>query len=116
MVGYILSPHPDYQYHFSLDHATIDPPFHTNHPYPRIAMDPNNPRETWSRIQKAISRASQQPGGKAPKGVLGGGATLILLGAAWVTFNSAIFNGAENFVFLEADWNGDDGLRGRAFG
>ncbi|KAL0640236.1 Prohibitin-2, subunit of the prohibitin complex (Phb1p-Phb2p) [Maublancomyces gigas] len=55
-------------------------------------MDPNNPRETWSRIQKAISRASQQPGGKAPKGVLGGGATLILLGAAWVTFNSAIFN------------------------
>lgn len=59
-------------------------------------MDPNNPRETWSRIQKAISRASQQPGGKAPKGVLGGGATLILLGAAWVTFNSAIFNGAGN--------------------
>lgn len=56
-------------------------------------MDPNNPREAWNRIQRAISRA-QQPGGKvAPKGVLGGGAALLLLGGAFITFNSAIFNG-----------------------
>lgn len=57
-------------------------------------MDPNNPREAWSRIQSAISRASQQGGGRgAPKGVLGGGAALALLGGAFITFNSAIFNG-----------------------
>ncbi|KAI5838356.1 band 7 family-domain-containing protein [Morchella snyderi] len=56
-------------------------------------MDPNNPREAWARIQSAISRASQQGGGRgAPKGVLGGGAALALLGGAFITFNSAIFN------------------------
>jgi prohibitin 2 len=58
-------------------------------------MDPNNPREAWSRIQSAIARAQQQGGGRGrpPKGVLGGGAALLLLGAAALTFNSAIFNG-----------------------
>ncbi|KAH8155118.1 uncharacterized protein LAJ45_00127 [Morchella importuna] len=55
-------------------------------------MDPNNPREAWSRIQSAISRAQQGGGRGAPKGVLGGGAALALLAGAFITFNSAIFN------------------------
>ncbi|CAZ83197.1 unnamed protein product [Tuber melanosporum] len=57
-------------------------------------MDSNNPRETWNRIQAAITRVQRQggPGRGPPKGVLGGGAALVLLGAAAVTFNSAIFN------------------------
>lgn len=122
MVGYILSPHPRFSVSFfarnTASYATIDPlqPIQTI----RTAMDPNNPRETWSRIQKAIHRASQQPGGRGPpKGVLGGGATLILLGAAWVTFNSAIFNGARKNCLIclkgvEMEMNNWD--LGKAFG
>ncbi|KAL7275017.1 Prohibitin-2, subunit of the prohibitin complex (Phb1p-Phb2p) [Rhizina undulata] len=55
-------------------------------------MDPNNPREAWNRFQSVILRMQQQRGGKAPRGVLGGGAALLLLGATVVTFNSALFN------------------------
>lgn len=58
-------------------------------------MDPNNPRETWNRIQATIARVQRQGGGGRgpPKGILSGGVALVLLGAAAVTFNSAIFNG-----------------------
>lgn len=58
-------------------------------------MDPNNPREAWTRFQNVMSKVQQTSGrgGGAPKGVFGGGAALILLAGAAFTFNSAIFNG-----------------------
>ena len=67
-------------------------------------MDSNNPRETWNRIQATIARVQRQGGGSRgpPKGVLSGGLALVLLGAAAVTFNSAIFNGLLLFATLSA--------------
>ncbi|KAF8250717.1 hypothetical protein K440DRAFT_597031 [Wilcoxina mikolae CBS 423.85] len=57
-------------------------------------MDPNNPRETWNRIQSALARAQQSGGrgGGAPKGAIGGGAALALLAGALFIGNSALFN------------------------
>jgi len=56
-------------------------------------MDPNNPRDAWKRFQNVVSQAQQGGRGpKPPKGVLGGAAGLLLLGAAAITVNSALFN------------------------
>lgn len=69
-------------------------------------MDPNNPREAWARIQNAL-RAQRAtggrgafPGGRPPKGLLGGFGGLLLLGGLYVTFNSALFNG----MWARRDW------------
>ncbi|KAA8904826.1 band 7 family-domain-containing protein [Sphaerosporella brunnea] len=56
-------------------------------------MDPNNPRETWNRLQTAFQRAQRSGGrGGAPKGAIGGGLGLLLLLGAVTVGNSALFN------------------------
>ena len=80
----------------------LPPPLHPS-PFPlrpRIptqfaTMDPNNPRETWNRIQSALSRAQHSAGGggRVPKGAFGSGAALALLAGALFVGNSALFNG-----------------------
>ena len=58
-------------------------------------MDPNNPRDTWRRIQNAVQSAQQsgRKGAGAPKGAIGGGVALILLTGVVLAGNSALFNG-----------------------
>ena len=60
-------------------------------------MDPNNPRETWNRIQSALSRAQHSAGagggGRVPKGTFGGGVALALLAGVLFVGDSALFNG-----------------------
>ena len=56
-----------------------------------------DPREAWRKLQQyATERGGRPnlPGG--PRGVFGGAAGLILLGAAGVFVNNALFNGTSN--------------------
>jgi hypothetical protein len=65
-------------------------------------MDPNNPRETWNRIQSALARAQQSGGrGGAPKGAIGSGVAIALLAGALFVGNSALFNGTSSRAIIE---------------
>ncbi|KAK6354961.1 Prohibitin-2, subunit of the prohibitin complex (Phb1p-Phb2p) [Orbilia brochopaga] len=60
-------------------------------------MDPSqNPREAWQRLVRVVQQRAQQGGGKmpggAPRGLIGGGASLALLGGLYIAFNTALFN------------------------
>lgn len=53
---------------------------------------PPNLRETWSRLQKIAQTPGRGGPGGAPKGALGGIATIALIGGALVIGNNALFN------------------------
>lgn len=60
-----------------------------------------DPREAWRRLQKfAVDRSGGRgpniPGG--PKGLFGGAAGLVVLGAAGIFISNALFNGILGFL------------------
>ncbi|KAJ6261214.1 Prohibitin-2 [Drechslerella dactyloides] len=65
-------------------------------------MDPNqNPRQAWQQLLRVVQQRAQQNGGKfpgggmpggSPRGLIGGGAGLALLGGLYIAFNTALFN------------------------
>jgi len=63
-------------------------------------MEPSgNPREAWERFARVARQRMAQGGGpggvggKPPKGAVGSIVAIVLLGAAGITFNNALFNG-----------------------
>ncbi|EGX43347.1 Prohibitin-2, subunit of the prohibitin complex (Phb1p-Phb2p) [Orbilia oligospora] len=61
-------------------------------------MEPSqSPREAWERLMRVVQQRAGQsggrmPGGGTPRGIIGGGAALVLLGGLALTANNALFN------------------------
>lgn len=71
-------------------------------------MDPNSqsPREAWERLVRVVQQRAQQQGGRpggSPRGIIGGGAALLLLGGLALTANNALFNGKSEIARFVPD-------------